>query len=624
MTFEMWYTLAILSIAIILFISEWLRLDIVAVCVVLALMLGGILSTDEALAGFSNSAVITIAALFVVGGAIMQTGLAQILGQRILAIAGTQYMRLSSVIMATVALMSGFMSNTGTVAVLLPAIVSLARSARISAAKLLMPLAFAASLGGAATLIGTPPNLIVNDVLKEANLRPFGFFEFTPLAFILLIFGVVYMLFWGRRLLPDDQARQDIQRVDTPEVLFKQYRLPDNLFRLRVRRNSGLVEQSLFESGLRDLYKIDVLEIIRQAQARPLVQLGRQKLVLQSETSETIQPDSETQFRIDDILLVRAQANDVQHAAAFLNLGVQPAEVEDEQNLISAEVGVAEVVLPPRSSLLAKSLSQIRFGTLYHLTVLGIARPNEDDLLDLKTTPLQFGDTLLVQGAWRDILALKDSPNDFIVIGQPEVMQIAPNRQKAPLALLVLLTMLLLIITKVVSITAASLLAALAVVFFGCLSIDEAYEAVDWKSIVLIAGMLPMSTALVKVGLVDLASLWLTQSLGNFGPLAIMAGLFLLTAVFTQVLSNTATTVLIAPVALITAQKLGIQPYAFLMAIALAASQSFASPVASPVNTLVMGAGNYRFSDYMKIGIPLILINLVVSILLLPLFFPLS
>lgn len=622
MTFEQTLTLAILGIAILLFISEWLRVDVVALSVVAALMLSGILSIDEAIAGFASPIVLTIAALFVVGGAVMQTGLAGTIGRRILTIAGNSQMRLTVVIMMAVALLSGFMSDTGTVAVLLPAIISLAWNAQISPSKLLIPLSFGALLGGAMTLIGTPPNIIVSDLLRSSDLEPFGFFAYTPLGLLLLLGGIGYILLVGRRLLPEQQARQEIQRVETPEELVALYRLPDNIFHLRVRRGSTLAGLSLGESRVRQEYGVTVLGVLRAPDMRELAKLGERRLLVQAEP-DLLPPEANTRLAADDLLVVQGESNDVSHAAAALNLAVQPVETGTSDALINHEIGVAEVLLPPRSSLVGKTIVETRFGTLHHLTVLGIRRPGAEGQLDLKSTPLRFGDTLLVQGPWTNILALRNLRRDFVVIGQPETMVGAPARKKAPLALLILLGMLVLMVTNWMPVAAASMVAALAMILAGCLTIDDAYAAVDWKSIVLIAGMLPMSTALEKVGLVELAANGLTVAFGSLSPLVTLASLFLITSLFTQVLSNTATTVLIAPIALVAAQNLGVQPQAFLMAVAVAASMAFATPVASPVNTLVMGAGNYRFSDYMKVGVPLIFITLIISVLVLPLLWPL-
>lgn len=622
MTPEMWIALSILVIAILFFVTEWLRVDIVAIGVVIALMLSGILTVNEAVSGFASTAVMTIAALFVVGGAVLQTGLAQMMGDRILKVAGKSEFRLTAVIMIAVAVMSSFMSDTGVVAVMLPAIISLAAVVKVPPSKLLIPVAVGSLLGGASTLIGTPPNIIVSDILLEHGLEPFSFFSFTPMGIILVTAGVLFMVFVGRYLLPSNTPHHDVQAVETPEELLALYRLPDNLFRLRVRRQSPLVGKTIVEARLGTRYPVTVIEIARLRQPQTVARLGEQRLVIQSDAYEHFHEVNNEILQPDDILLVQAAPSIITTAAAAWNLAVQPASPADQAALISDEVGIAEVVLPPRSSLIGKTLPDLRFGTVYRLTILEIRRPSVDQQLDLKNTPLAFGDTLLVQGEWKNIAILKRRRRDFIVIGEPDQAGGIAQRAKAPAALAILLGMLVLIVTGWLPVATASMLAALLMVLSGCLSMDEAYEAVNWKSIVLVAGMLPMATALEKVGLVNLAATGFVSTIGEFGPRFILAGLFLLTTVFTQVLSNTATAVLLAPVALVTAQRLDISPYAFLMAIAIAASTAFASPVASPVNTLVMGAGNYRFSDFAKVGIPLILVVMVISVLVTPLLWP--
>ncbi|MCP4421430.1 MAG: SLC13 family permease [Chloroflexi bacterium] len=617
MTLEMWIVLTILLVAIVLFVTEWLRVDVVALGVVVALMLLGVLDTAEALAGFSSTAVLTIASLFIIGGAILHTGLAGTLGRRILSIAGNSEVRLILVIMGTVALLSGFMSDTGTVAVLLPAIISLAVNAKISPSKLLIPLSFGALLGGAMTLIGTPPNIIVSEVLQENGYAPFSFFTYTPMGLILTLAGIGFILTIGRRLLPDHQTEIETQEVETPKEIIDLYRLPDNLLRLRVRRGSPLIGKSVFQSRLRSDFGINVLKIMRPPHLRTVPEYEKSKA-----KDTPLVPDKELTIQLDDCLIIQGETSAATRAAAHFKLGVQAAKPKDHKALLNREVGVAELLLPPRSKLVGKSLTNIRFSTIYKLTVLAIRRPDDTESLELKTTKLQFGDTLLVQGAWKDIHQLRDLRHDFVVLGQPEIMIDRPPQSKVRWASLIMVGMLLLMIAGILPVAQATMLAALLMVLSGCLTMDKAYSAIDWKSIVLIAGMLPMSTALSKVGLVDLVAQGFVDTLGGIGPWAIMAGLFLLTSLFTQVLSNTATTVVIAPIALVSAQTLGVQPHAFLMAVAIAASMAFASPVASPTNTLVMGAGNYRFGDYIKVGIPLIFLTFIISVLILPLLFP--
>ena len=622
MSSEGWFALGLLAFAIILFVTEWLRVDVVALAVVVILMLSGLLSSSEALSGFSHPVVLTIAALFIIGGGVMQTGLAAALGERILRIAGNSQRRLTVVIMLAVAALSGFMSDTGTVAILLPAVISLSWSARLSPSKLLIPLSYGALLGGAATLIGTPPNILVSDLLRENGQAPFGFFDYTPIGLILIAAGVLYMLLVGQRLLPDQPARQEIQRVPTSKELAAIYELPNHLFRLRVRRNSEMVGVKVAETRFRQEFNLNILEIQRPPEPRPVIKVGESKLVWQNNQPVRISPIPDMHLDVDDILTVQGSADDVAHASAAWNLAVQPAEGQAESDFDSAEVGLAEILLPPRSELIGKTVVEARFGSLHHLTVLGIHRPSSSETLDIKTTPLRFGDNLLVQGSWKDILALRNLRRDFVVTGQPEAMLSMPARRKAPLALLILLGLLVVLILDLLPLAAASLLAALLMILSGCLTIDDAYAAIDWKSIVLVAGMLPMSVALEKTGVVNLASESLISSLGSYGPVWVLAGVFLLTSLFTQVLSNTATTVLIAPIALVSAQKLGVQPQAFLMGVAIAASLAMGTPVASPVNTLVMAAGNYRFSDYLKTGLPLIAMLMVISLLVLPILWP--
>jgi len=619
---QIWLTLAILGGAILLFVTEWLPIDLVALGVVLGLMLSGILTPEEALAGFSSPIVITIAALFIVGGAVMETGLADTISNKIAAVAGKSRSRLLIMIMGTVAILSGFISDSGTVAIMAPAVISISRKKKINPSQLLIPLSYGSLLGGVMTLIGTSPNIVVSDLLLEYGYPGFGFFDFTPIGLALLIVGIIYILLTGRWLLPDNPPAAEYQRIDSPEELVLLYKLPEDLYRLRVRQSSPLGGKVLSESELRAKYGLTVLEILRTPESGTKIQ-GEEKPE-EIYSSEKIKAAPESVIQVNDILICQGKTTDITHAAASLQLGVQPAEAADQKTLVNNEVGVAEILLPPRSHLIGKTLIEIRFGSQYQLTVLGINRPRTDDTLSLKETKLQFGDTLFVQGPWKNIRALVNQRRDFVVVGQPETLKGTPPRSKMILAGLILTVMLILLVTKLLPLATTALLAAFLMVISGCLDMKGAYNSVEWKSIILIAGMLPMTIAMQKVGLVDIGSNWLADSMGGLGVIPILALLFLITTTFTQVISNTATTVLIAPVALSVALRLGYQPQAFLMVVALAASTAFASPVASSVNTLVMAAGGYRFKDYLRVGIPLILLAMVVTVLLLPLLWPVN
>ncbi len=627
MTPDMLLTLAILVVAIVLFVTEWVRLDVVALGVMIALMLTGLVTTAQGLAGFANPTVIAIAALFIVGGAVFQTGLAAMLGNSILRLAGGSETRLLLVLMVSIALMSAFISSTGVVALMLPAIISLAASLKVNTSKLLIPLAYSALLGGALTLIGTPPNLLASETLRAAGYTPFDFFSFTPLGAVLLAAGVLFMLTIGRRLLPDRKPEQTIQKASTPGELFTLYRLPDNLFRLRVQDQSPLIGKKLGECGLRDQFGVNIISLkhANQSNGRPLpLSLPLPRLPVQDHEENLYHPTPETVFQADDLLLVQGSADDVSKAAGYWKLAIIAAEPVVEGDVITNEVGIAEVLIRPRSTLIDRTLSEVRFGSTYRLTVLDIRRPGADGPLSMKDARLKFGDMLLVQGEWKDIFALKRQRQDFIVMGEREAIEIGAftRRERAPVALAILIAMVVVVALNILELAPAALLAGLGMVLTGCLKMDEAYDAIDWKSLVLIAGMLPMSTALVNVGLVDAVARGFTDTLGAHGPLAVLAGLFLLTVLFTQMLSNTATTVLIAPIALAAAQNLGVDAHAMVMGVAIAASMAFATPIASPVNTLVMTAGHYRFTDYTRVGLAMIVLTFVLSVLVLPLLFP--
>ncbi len=623
MTIEMWITIFILSGAILLFVTEWLQVDLVALGVVISLMLTKILTPEEALAGFSSPIVITVAALFIVGGAVMETGLADTISQKIIKFAGKSSFKLLILIMGTVALLSGFISDTGTVAIMAPAIISISRKRNINPSKLLIPLSFGSLLGGAMTLIGTPPNIVVSDLLKENGFSAFQFFDFTPIGLTLLISGILFLGSTSRWLLPDHKSKIELQRVDSPEELVQVYKLPQDLYRLRVRIQSQLIGKTIQQIDLRGTYEVTVLEILRSREVRSRSRGPEILLNLLEDESLSIKPSPETLIQANDILVCQGKINDISHAAASLQLGLQPAEAEDQKALVNNEVGVAEILLPPRSRLIGKTLVSAHFGRLYQLTVLGINRPGINGNLSLKETELQFGDILFVQGAWKNIHALTNQRRDFVVVGQPEAIKGSPMRSKMILSALILAGMLILLVTNWLPLATTALLAAFLMVISGCLKMKDAYNSVDWRSIILIAGMLPMATALQKTGLVQVGTDWMASTLGGLGDLPTLAALFLITSLFTQVISNTATTVLIAPIAFSLAIRLGYQPQAFLMLVAIAASTAFASPVASPVNTLVMGSGNYRFSDYLKVGIPLIFISMAITIFLLPLLWPL-
>jgi di/tricarboxylate transporter len=609
MTTDALLVFGILAATIALFVSDRLRLDLVALLSLLALALTGILTAAEALAGFSDPVVLMIAGLFVVSGALFNTGVAAGIGRGIGKMAGTSHVRMVVLVMATGGLLSGFMSSTGTVAVMLPAVVAMAWNAGISPSRLLIPLAFGALLGGMLTLIGTPPNIVVANQLAAEGWAPFGFFDFTPVGLVMLAVGVGVMVLFGTRILPD---RAPASPARTAEValpareMAESYRLTGQLFRLRVPVGSLLAGRSVVDADLRGRYGVGVLHVQRPQEGAP--GLGRSKRRRRS----PLEPG--------DVLEVQGARESVEALVAAERLELVGDSAGDGEE--GAHYGMAEVLLTPRSRLLGRTLAEVRFRDRYGVNVLAVLRRGEPLDGDLRHLPLQFGDTLLVAGPWRRIDLLRGEGNDFVVISRtPETRRPAPAASRAPIAVAIMVAMMLLMTFEVVPVVMAVLLAAVAVVLTGCLDVEAAYRSVNWESVVLIAGILPMATAMEKSGGMELIVGQL-GALAGAGPLVMLAVLFLLTSGFSQVISNTATTVLVAPIAFQMAMEMGVSPYPFLMTVAVAASTAFATPVATPVNTLVLGPGAYRFGDFFRVGMLLQVAILAATLLVVPLLFP--
>ena len=601
---DMLFVFGLLLVTIILFVSDRVRLDVVAVSVILVLMLSGLLTPGEALAGFGDPVVLLIAGLFVVGEGLYRTGVAFAVGDWLMRVAGTNERRLMIMLMLVVAGLSAFMSSTGAVAIFIPIVLSLAAKAGISPSRLLLPIALASLMGGMLTLIGTPPNLVVSIQLEREGLVPFGFFSFTPIGLLILATGIVYMLVIGRRLLTDRVTAKTRQRVRRSlRDLAGAYGILDQIRRLHLGADSPLAGSTIDQAMLLTRYETMVVGIERKGLLTPAL--------------------SNTGLEAEDILLV-VGANT---ALDSLHTDERLIEVPlDEYHFktVRRELGLAEVLLTPQSELIGHSLIEANFRAHHDLTVLGVLRMGKPLERDLASTPLAFGDSLLVAGGWRDIDRLQEGHDDFLVLNLPrEMEEVAPQRRKASHALLILAAMLLLMVFNLVPSVTAVLLAALAMVVSGCISMNNAYHSLNAQSLVLIAGMLPMATALEKTGGVTLIADGLITGLGDSGPFALMAGLFILTSVFSQFISNTATTVLVAPIAVAAAAGLDVSPYPILMTVAIAASTAFATPVASPVNTLVLGPGGYRFNDFVKVGVPLQVLAMIVTLLLVPVLFPL-
>ena len=605
----------ILAATIALFVSDRVRLDLVALMSAAALVLTGVLSPAQALAGFSDPLVITIAGLFVVSGALFQTGVAGRLGAWLGRVAGTGEARLTLLVMLMTAALSGVMSSTGTVAVMLPVVVSLAWRAKISPSKLLIPLAFASLLGGMLTLIGTPPNIVVAEQLRTQGLEPFGFFAFTPLGLVMVAIGTVFMVVIGRRWLPS-RAPADAGGGEaglTARELTDQYDLRAHVFRFVVPEGHPLIGATLGTLRWPERYQVQVLAVDADPDAvrahhRSRRDLGRSKPL-----------NAATTLEHDDRIVLQGRPDAVAALAADVGLPTEPVD----PTVLPGDLAVVEVLPPPRSRWLGHSLRELAFRERYGVQVVGARRGGASVTEGLAELRLRFGDTLLVQGPFAAIERLKRERGDVVVLAEPNggaVSQRAARR--APVAIAIMLAMLVVMTTGWLPTVLAVGLAAIAMVATGCLSMEEAYRAINWESVVLIAGVLPMATALEATGGMRLVVDALVAGVGPYGPLALLAGLFVLTSLASQVISNTATAVLLAPIAFQAGLDLGVSPYPLLMAVGLAASTSFATPVASPVNTLVLNPGQYRFGDFAKVGLALQGLVLLATLLLVPVFFP--
>ncbi len=585
--------LAILGGALVLFISERLRVDVVALLVLAVLILTGLVTIEEAFSGFASPAVVTVWSVFIISGALYRTGVADSLARAVLRLAGRDPLRLTVVIMVTVGVMSAFMNNIGAVAIMLPAVVSVARNLRIAPSKLLIPLSFASLMGGNMTLIGTPPNILAAEILRSyGGLEPFSFFDFTPTGLLILAAGVIYMALIGRHILPERHSGSAPGDVE---------QLRPFLSEVRIAPNSPLVGKNMAQSGLGERHDLSVVHI-RRGQEAPFF------------------PGPDRPLLADDWLLIEGRRDDILTASDAYNLRPSPTGDGREHDLTSDTTSLVEVTLAPRSEFIGQTLQAIQFRSRYDLSALALRHHGESLVSRLADVPLDFGDSLLVQGEQSKIDLLRRDDN-FLVLDSPPPD--ARRLRKGPLALAILLIVLLVITVGWLHPSAAMLMGALAMVLTGVLRMDEAYQAIEWKSVFLIAGILPLGLAMETTGTAALIAEQITGLLGGLGPRAILIGIFILTALLTEVISNAAATVLVAPIAIDTAFSLGASPHAFVLAVVIAASTSFLMPIGHQVNVLVFGPGGYRFSDYTRVGVWLNLIILLLVAVVLPMIWPL-
>ncbi len=779
MTLDIAIVFSITAVAVILFITERVRVDLVALLVMATLALTGILTPVEALSGFSSAAVVTVWAVLILSAGLARTGVAGAIGHRVLGLAGSSATRLVLLIMLMVGLLSGFMNSIGVAALFLPVVIDIAKRTKIPPSKLLMPLAFAALMGGLTTLIGTPPNILISEALLSVNLEPFGMFDYTPVGIFVLVTGIAFIALLGRRLLPDrDISRQTARGVQTD---YKElYELEDRMIVVYLPDDSNLAGKTLGKSKLGSILGLNVVAIIHEGQttlapsAETVLQVGdrlllegpldqltefhdKQNLVIEDEkialdrlTSPEIQlvemelakesslinrtlgqidfrnrfglivlairrgetsmrtnleviplhagdkllvqgeqshfdtfrkekdfifsppeekqvyqleerlmmvqlpedstlvgkslaesrlgdafglgvmgiirqekthlmPSPDERLEADDTLLVKGKREDLLTVDGLQNLRIESDLPPELSELESAEVGLVEAVLSPHTTLVGKTLRAIHFRAKYGLSVLAIWREGQAYYSNLGEMALRFGDALLLHGA-RERIQLLGSDQDFLVL--TEDAQEAPRTNKALLAVLIMVIVLLPVIFGLVPIAIMVVVGVALMVLTGCLTMDEAYRAIEWKAVFLIAGMIPLGIAMQTTGAASFVATWMVNLLGEYGPMVVMAGLYILTSLASQVMPNAAVAVLLAPIALNTAGDLGVSPYPLAMTVAVAASAAFLSPVAHPANLLVMGPGGYRFSDYIKVGLPLTLVILFVVLIVMPIFWP--
>ena len=627
-------TLIILVITVAMFIWGRVRADIVALTALAALLVLGILTPAEALAGFSSPIVIMMIGLFVVGGAIMQTGLAKLTGNKLMALSRGNETITFLLVMLVTSFIGAFVSNTGTVALMMPIIMSLAAGSGMQSSRFLMPLAFAGSLGGMLTLIGTPPNLVIDEVLTEAGYQPLAFFSFFPVGIIVIAIGIIVLMPLSKIFLSKSQGNKKKKNAKSLDDLVDEYRLLDNLHRYIVPSNRtsaakdengepmNIVGKTLKELSIQKKYGVSIIEIRNEKKSRlGLVQDVNQNM---AKSSSTIQEH--------DILYIIGDEQKMQRFAQDYGL----RRMKDVK-IDFYDLGLTEIVVMPTSNFAGLRIGEANLRKRFGINVLGVKRGggsssseggrggNEYITDNLIAAKLHVGDMLLVQGEWTNLTHLTADTTNWVVLDQPEK---AADKvlldYKAPVAAAIMLLMIAMMVFDFIPVApvTAVIIAGLLTVFAGCFrNVEAAYKTINWESIVLIAAMMPMSTALEKTGASALVSQGLVDSLGAMGPTALLAGIYFTTSLMTMFISNTATAVLMAPIALVAAQQVGVSPYSFLFAVTLGASMCFASPFSTPPNALVMKAGGYTFMDYVKVGLPLQIIIGVVMTFVLPLLF---
>ena len=609
MNTELLVVLTLLVASVVMFVINKPRMDAVALIMIVLLPFTGVITMGEAIAGFSDSSIVLIAVLFVIGEGLVRTGVAQKLGDWLAVTAGTSETRLLILLMLAVGLLGSIMSSTGVIAIFIPVALRIAHIRGMSASRLMMPMSVAALISGMMTLVGTAPNLVVNSELIRQGEEGFHFFSLTPFGVPILGLGILYMLF-ARRWL-SSEAGSSGASSHRPTLLdwVQEYKLAAREQRVRVTSESPLVGKTIREINLGDDVGVSIIAIDRRIRS----------------SRKLISPTPDTEILADDIVFVDFFRGDVPAGSLGEKYALEAMPLTGEYFTDrSQEIGMAEVMLGANSSLADKTIAEAHIRTRYGVTVIGLRHGKVATEGNLLTETLRVGDTLLVVGTWKEIRTLQTDASNLVVLNLPaEMDEVLPVSGKAPQAVACLLLMVGLMISGIVPNVQAAMIAALLMGALRCIDFDSAYRSIHWKSLVLIVGMLPFSLALQRTGGVDLAADGLMSVIGGAGTHVVLGSIFLITAMLGLFISNTATAVLMAPVALAIASDMDASPYPFAMIVALAASTAFMTPISSPVNTLVVGPGNYKFGDFVKVGVPFSLVVMVVSVILVPLLLPL-
>lgn len=584
-------TLAIVVLALILFVVEWFPSDIVAIITTLLLTTLGLVTPEESISGFSNSATITVMAMFILSAGIARTGAIQIISELLLKWGGKRPSQQIFILGLIVGPATAFINNTAIVAVFLPIVEQWCRRQRISVSKLLIPLSYAAILGGMITLIGTSTNVLASGLAQQLGYKAFSLFEFTKLGLVTFSIGLIYLALIAPRLLPNRKKHSD-------DFLAQDYGLKDYISEVFIPPGSNLVGKTLDSSGLQHKFDLDVLEII-------------------TDDRHFQQPLEDKTLQASSVLLVRSSRKDLIKIKDEEGIEILPEFIRNKKHLEtrfnSDDEGIAEILIPSNSNLIGSTIKEVRFRQRYNVTVLAVHRGQEITLERLSEIRLKFGDVLLVQGPKQSLLGLQINRN-LLVLTQQNLETL--RRDKASIAIGIGLGVVVVAAFNWLPILISSLIGVVLMVLTGCLKPREIYDAVRWDIIFLLAGLIPLGIAMDKSG----ATQWLGNNLvaigGNLSGYWILTFFFIITSILTEMISNNAAVVLMLPIAANVAEQLSLNPFAFMLTVVFAASNSFITPIGYQTNTMVYGAGGYKFTDFMRVGTPL---NLLMTIIVPPL-----